>query len=110
MGVQHRSVEHITHVPVPQTHEEIVHVPEVVTQEQVVHNPVEHVVNVPRPQIHEKVIEVPKMHVTEKLVKVPKITHHVTDTVVHNNVQTIEVEKPQIVHKTVSRKKQIINE
>merc|ERR1711957_531200 len=90
--------------------EEIVHVPEVVTQEQIVKVEKELIVHVPRPQIHEKIVQVPKQHITEKIVKKPKLIKHITDNVVHNQVQTIEVEKPRIVHKTVTRKRPVVQE
>merc|ERR1712188_55332 len=56
------------------------------------------------------IIEVPKIQITEKIIKVPKITQQVMHTLTQNQVQTIEVEKPKIIQKTVQRKKPIIQE
>merc|ERR1712061_899379 len=50
------------------------------------------------------------MGIQERIVKVPKVQQIVTDTVVQNQVQTIEMEKPKIIQKTVQRKKPIIQE
>merc|ERR1711881_625512 len=50
------------------------------------------------------------MGIQERIVKVPKVEQIVTDTVVQNQVQTIEMEKPKIIQKTVQRKKPIIQE
>merc|ERR1712050_289979 len=58
----------------------------------------------------EKTIEVPKIQVEEKIIKVPKITQQVIDTLVQHQVQTVEVEKPRIIQKTVQRKKPILQE
>merc|ERR1712032_294706 len=103
-------VEQVVDVPVPQTVEEVVQVPQVQVQEKIVQRAVEQVVQVPLPQVVEKVIEVPKIQVQERIVKVPKVQQIITDTVVQNQVQTIEMEKPKIIQKTVQRKKPIIQE
>ena len=71
---------------------------------------VEQVVNVPRSQVVEKVIEEPKIQIQERIVKVPKVEQIVTHTVVQNQVQTTEMEKPKIIQKTVQLKKPIIQE
>merc|ERR1719242_356903 len=57
-----------------------------------------------------KAIEVPRIQIEEKIIKVPKITQPVIDTVVQNQVQVIEVEKPKMVTRTVQRKKPVIQE
>ena len=91
--------------------------------ERVVHNPVDLMVEVPRPVVIEKTIEVPKIQIEERTIKVPKVLHTTVDTVVQNQVETIEVVKPTVVgapsglsskrlevHKVVQRKKPVIQE
>ena len=71
----------------------------------------------------EKTIEVPKIQNEERTIKVPKVLHTTVDTVVQNQVETIEVVKPTVVgapsglsskrlevHKVVQRKKPVIQE
>ncbi len=53
---------------------------------------------------------VPKIQIEEKIIKVPKVMQTVVDTLVQHQVQTIEVEKPKIVTRTVQRKNTVIQE
>merc|ERR1712178_362518 len=41
---------------------------------------------------------------------IPKVTNTVVHTCVENQVQTVEVEKPKIIQKTVQRKKPIVQD
>jgi len=68
------------------------------------------VVEVPRPVIVEKAVEVSRIQIDEKIIKVPKVLQTLVDTLVQNQIQTMEVVKPTIIHKIVQRKKPIIQE
>ena len=59
--VQHRQVEQLVEVPIPQIEEEIVHVPKIITQQRVQHEQVEQIVEVPVPMMEEEVVHVPKI-------------------------------------------------
>ena len=55
-------------------------------------------------------IEVPSVQLQERIVKVPKIQKSIVDTVVQNQVRTVEVERPTVVRKTVQHMRPIIQE
>ena len=55
-------------------------------------------------------IEVPKITQVEKRNNVARITQNVTDQVVQQQTQTIEVERPTIIQKTIQRRKPVIQE
>merc|ERR1712227_1013926 len=63
-----------------------------------------------KPQVVEQTVEVPKIVVEEKTIKVPKVHNTTVHTCVQNQVQTIEVEKPKIIHKIVQRKKPVFQD
>merc|ERR1711953_504637 len=105
----HFHVEEVVDVHVPQEQEELVHVPQVQRQERTLHNPVEMVVEVPHPEVHERTVEVPVIEIEEKTVKVPKVHARTLHSTHNHQVQTIEVEKPKIVHKTVRRVRPVVH-
>merc|ERR1712176_1613012 len=52
----------------------------------------------------------PKIEIQEKIIKIPRITNTVVHTCVENQVQTVEMEKPKIIQKTVQRRKPIVQD
>merc|ERR1712227_204969 len=63
-----------------------------------------------KPQVVEQTVEVPKILIEEKTIKVPKIHNTTIHTCVQTQIQTIEVEKPKIIHKIVQRKKPVFQD
>jgi len=108
--VKERLIEQIVEIPVPQTVEEIVEIPQIVQEERFVSRRVQQEIQVPHVHIVEKIIEVPHVQIHETVIQVPKITQTVVDTVIHNEVKTIEVEQKKVIKKTVRRKKPIRQE
>ena len=90
-GVQQRTVEQIVDAPVPQAVEELAEVSKVFSQDRIQQRVVEQ--TTPATSLAEMTVEVP-------VARTPEKAQQVANTLIQHDVDTVEVERPQIIKQT----------
>ena len=90
-GVQQRTVEQTVDAPVPQAVEELAEVSRVFSQDGIQQRAMEQ--TTPATSLAEMIVEVP-------VARTPEKAQQVANTLVQHNVNTVEVERPQIIKQT----------
>ena len=89
--IQQRTVEQIVDAPVPQAVDELAEVFRIFSQDRTQQRAVEQ--TTPATSLVEMIVEVP-------VARTPEKTQHVSNTLVQHAVNTVEVERPQIIKQT----------
>ena len=95
--IRQRTVEQIVDAPVPQVVEELAESFKVFSQDRIQQRAVEQIIGIPAVSLNEKIIEVP-------VARTPEKTQQGANTHVQRVIDTVEVEKPEIIELTVQRK------
>ena len=91
--IKQRTVEQIVDAPVSETVEELADVFKVSSQDRIQQYAVEQTIEIPAVSLDEKIIEVP-------VARTPEKAQQVVNTLVQHDVNTVEVERPQIMKQT----------